>query len=122
MIIIALMLILPATTIISSIVQASVYDRMITNVSKANALNQVVKNGVSNAVWEIVAGNVSFTEGNQYNVIISIKDELAALMNTTSSLENRQLLEVTGRALGTLTGYVDQLGDQMAIDASVSEN
>jgi len=50
MIIIALMLILPATTIISSIVQASVYDRMITNVSKANALNQVVKNGVSNAV------------------------------------------------------------------------
>ncbi len=122
MIIIALMLILPATTIISSIVQTSVYDRMITNVSKANVLNQVVKNGVTNAVWEIVAGNAKFTEGNQYNVIISIKDELAALMKTTSSLENRQLLEVTGRALGTLTGYVDQLGDQMAVDASVSEN
>lgn len=122
MIIIALMLILPATTIISSIIQTSVYDRMITNVSKANALNQVIKNDVSNTVWEIVAGNRKFTEGNQYNVIISIKDELNRLMNTTSSRENRQLLEVTERALGTLTGYVDRLGDQMALNASVDQN
>lgn len=122
MIIIALMLILPATTIISSIVQTVVYDRMITNVSKANELNQVVKNDVSNAVWEIVAGNKKFTEGNQYNVILSIKNELARLMNTTSSRENRQLLEVTDRALGTLTGYVDRLGDQMALNATVDQN
>ncbi len=122
MIIIALMLILPATTIVSSIVQSSVYDRMITNVSKANGLNQIVKTGVANAVWEIVAGNVKFTEGNQYTVIISIKNELASLMDTALSGENRQLLEVSDRTLRTLTGYVDQLGDQIIAGAHVFEN
>ncbi len=122
MIIIALMLILPATTIVSSIVQSSVYDRMITNVSKAKDLNQIVKTGVANAVWEIVAGNVKFIEGNQYTVIISIKNELASLMDTALSDENRQLLEVSDRTLRTLTGYVDQLGDQMTAGAHVFEN
>lgn len=122
MIIIVLMLILPLTTITSSLVQTSLYDRMISNVNNTNALNQVVKNGVSNAVWEIVAGNNKFTDGTQYAVIASIRSDLNAIQENTSSQENKQLLEVAGRALSTLTDYVDMLGDQMGRDASVSEN
>jgi len=122
MIIIFLMLVLPVTTIVGSLVQTALYDRIITNVSRTNELNQVVKTGVSNAVWDVVAGNNKFINGTQYEVIYSIKKGIENIRKKTGSRESRQLLEVAGRALGTLTDYVDRLGDQMGRDATVAEN
>ncbi len=116
------MLILPATTIVSSLVQTSLYDRIITNVSKTNDLNQIVANGVSNAVWDIVAGNNSFTDGTQYAVIDSIKKGIENIRKTTISRENRRLLDVALRTLDTLTSYVDRLGNQMGANSGVADN
>ncbi len=43
-------------------------------------------------------------------------------METTEERENRQMLEVAGRAVETLKLNVDRLGDQMADNSPVSEN
>ncbi|HKL86378.1 MAG TPA: sensor histidine kinase [Treponemataceae bacterium] len=120
--IIAVMLILPVTTIVSSLAQSTRYDRMITNVSKTNQLNKTVKIEITNELWDIVAGNLRFEEGNQYKIINVINIGLEDIMETTTEIGNRQLLEVAGRAMKTLTKYVNQIGLQIQNRYPVIEN
>ncbi len=121
-IIIGFMLAPAVLSIISSIYQTVRYDQIITNVSKTNRLNQIVKTGVSNEIWDVVAGNKKFTEGFQYLIIEDINTSLDEIMTTTAVTKNRQMLEVAGRAMNTLTRYVDRLGVQMESHVPVSEN
>ncbi len=121
-IIILLMITPPVITIGSFVVQMVRYDLIITNVSKTNRLNQTVKMDVSNEIWDIVAGNKKFEEGRQYDIIDGINESLEDIMRTTEERENRQMLEVAGRAVDTLRRNVDRLGIQMAHQSLVSEN
>ncbi|MDY0245272.1 MAG: sensor histidine kinase [Sphaerochaeta sp.] len=121
-IIILLMITPPVITVFSFVVQMTRYDLIITNVSKANRLNQTVKEDISNEIWDIVAGNKKFDEGNQYAIIDGINESLDDIMRTTEERENRQMLEVAGRAVDTLKRNVDRLGKQMANHSLVSEN
>ena len=121
-IIILLMITPPVITVFSFVVQMTRYDLIITNVSKANRLNQTVKEDISNEIWDIVAGNKKFDEGNQYAIIDGINESLDDIMRTTEERENRQMLEVAGRAVDTLKRNVDRLGNQMANHSLVSEN
>ena len=121
-IIILLMITPPVITVISFVVQMARYDRIITNVSKANRLNQTAKEDISNEIWDIVAGNKKFDEGSQYDIIDGINESLEDIMRTTEERENRQMLEVAGRAVDTLKRNVDRLRNQMANHSLVSEN
>jgi len=121
-IIILLMITPPVITIVSFVVQMVRYDRIITNVSKTNRLTQTVKMDISNEIWDVVAGNKKFDEGSQYNIIDGINQSLEDIMRTTEERENRQMLEVAGRAVETLKRNVDRLGTQMRNQSSVSKN
>ncbi len=121
-IIILLLIIPPVISLASSWLQTMRYDRIITNVSRTNRLNQIVKTDISNEVWDIVAGNKSFAEGTQYGIIDDINSSLDEIYLNTQLVENRQLLEVAGRAMDTLAKYVDMLGLQMEEDFLVTEN
>lgn len=121
-IIILLMITPPVITIFSFVVQMTRYDLIITNVSKANRLNQTVKMDISNEIWDIVAGNKKFDEGRQYDIIDGINESLQDIMRTTEERENRQMLEVAGRAVDTLKRNIDRLGNQMANHSPVSAN
>ncbi len=121
-IIILLMITPPVITVVSFVVQMVRYDLIITNVSKTNRLNQTVKMDISNEIWDIVAGNKKFDEGSQYDIIDGINESLEDIMKTTEERENRQMLEVAGRAVETLKRNVDRLGIQMANQSPVSEN
>ena len=101
-IIILLMITPPVITIVSFVVQMVRYDRIITNVSKTNRLTQTVKMDISNEIWDVVAGNKKFDEGSKYNIIDGINQSLEDIMRTTEERENRQMLEVAGRAVETL--------------------
>lgn len=121
-IIIGLMLAPPVTSIVSSIFQTIRYDQIITNVSMTNRLNQIVKTDISNEIWDIVAGNKQFIDGNHYRIIATIKESLDEIMTTTAVRKNRQMLEVAGRAVNTLERYIDRLGKQIDLHYPVSEN
>ena len=98
------------------------YDRLIGNVDKTNRLNQIVKTEVTNELWDIVAGNKSFADGNQYRIIDNINFELREMMQNTRETGNQHILEVAGRAIQTLTRYVNRLETQMENNAPVIEN
>jgi two-component system sensor histidine kinase YesM len=121
-VIIVLMLIPLFISLVISVFNTVSYDRLISNVSKANRLNQIVKADIANELWDIVAGNKSFAQGRQYGIIADINGRLDDIKSTTVGTENRQLLEVAGRAINTLTRYVDRLGGQMEASFPVVEN
>ena len=108
--------------IVVSFINTFSYDRLIKNVDKTNRINQIVRTEITNELWDIVAGNKSFSDGSQFQIIDSINAELADIMRTTRETENRQILEVTGRAMGTLTRYANRLGAQMENNYPVIEN
>jgi two-component system sensor histidine kinase YesM len=120
-VIIGLMLIPLSVSLVISLFNTVSYDRLISNVSKTNRLNQIVKTGITNELWDVVAGNKSFGEGKHYEIIGSVNARINDIMSTTAA-ENRQLLEVAGRAMNTLTRYVDRLGSQMDASFPVVEN
>ena len=96
------------------------YDRLITNVERVNTLNQIVRTEITSELWEIVAGNKSFDDGRQYQIIEHIRHQIMDI--NAGGTQNRHLLEVTDRALNTLTRYVDRLGQQMRQRRPVIEN
>ena len=98
------------------------YDRLITNVNETNKLIQIVKTDITNELWDIVAGNKSFNDGRQYQIIENIRFQISDLMDTTWEHRNRRLLEVADRAMVTLIRYVDRLGHQMEQRFPVIEN
>jgi two-component system sensor histidine kinase YesM len=98
------------------------YDRLISNVDKTNRLNQIVKTEIINELWDIVAGNKLFGNGEQYRIINRISYQIEDIMSTTSETQNRRFLEVANRALDTLTRYVNRLGSQMENNYPVIEN
>jgi len=120
-IVIILLLLVPLLLIITvSMHNIISYDRLITNVEKTNRLNQIVKTEITNELWDIVAGNKSFEEGRQYQVIENIRGQIMDI--NAGEIQNHQLLEVVDRSLNTLTRYVDRLGQQMKQRAAVIEN
>jgi two-component system sensor histidine kinase YesM len=121
-VIIILMLIPLFISLVVSLFNTVSYDRLISNVSRTNRLNQIVKTDITNELWDIVAGNKSFGEGKQYEIIGDVNARVGDIMTTTVTTENRQLLEVAGRAMDTLTRYVDRLGRQMEESFPVVEN
>ncbi len=98
------------------------YDKIITNVSRANRLNQMVKIEISDEIWDIVAGKKLFSEGRQYEIISNIRDGIKEMAVSTELVENRQYLEVSSRALITLENYVDLLGKQIESSSPVADN
>lgn len=121
-IIIILMILAPVVSLSFSWFQTVRYDRMITNVNRTNRVNQIVQMDISNELWDIVAGNKAFEDGIQYEIIDDIHKRLDEIKLNTGVTESRQLLEVTERAMNTLTQYVDRLGMQMEHHFLVTEN
>jgi len=121
-VIITLLLIPLLLSIIVTLLNTISYDRLITNVEKTNTLIQIVKTDITNELWDIVAGNKSFEDGEQYRIIDGIHSQIRDIIRTTGENQNRQLLEVADRALNTLTHYVDRLGTQMNQRFPVIEN
>jgi two-component system, sensor histidine kinase YesM len=109
-------------SVIFSRIHTMQYDKIITNVSRANRLSQIVKVNVSDEIWDIVAGKIEFNEGNQYVILRQIRSGIAGMMDSTSNEKNRQLLVVASRAEDTLENYVNMLGNQINDNASVAEN
>ena len=120
--IIVLMIIPTAYSIIAQRMYTLQYDKIITNVSRANRLSQIVKTEISDEIWDIVAGKVDFAEGRQYVILERIRSGIAEIARSTIRDDNRQLLVVVSRAEKTLENYVDMLGRQIDSGTTVAEN
>ncbi|MDF2613869.1 MAG: integral rane sensor signal transduction histidine kinase [Clostridia bacterium] len=100
----------------------SKYNRLISNIEYANSLNRIVKSDITSEMWSIVVGQKTFEDGNQYEMIKSINNALDHLIDHTSNKKDKQLIEVTERAMMTLSSYVDKIGIQIKNNEKVVES
>ena len=104
-VIIALLLVPLMVSIVITLLNTISYDRLITNVDKTNKLIQIVKIDISAELWDVVAGNKSFDEGSQYQIIGDIHNQIEDILASTEEIQNRRLLEVADRSMNTLIRY-----------------
>ncbi len=98
------------------------YDAIITNITTANSINGFIKPSIDTEMWNIVAGKVSFDEGDQYEIIDQVNAQIDSMMANASSDKSRIKLDVIRRTMATLTGYVDRMGEQIAQGSRVVDN
>ncbi len=120
---IILLMVLP--TIYAVIVQrihSAQYDTIITNVSLANNINSIAKNAISNELWSIVSGRKQFTDGEQYRMLMDIKEGIDKLEANTKEEKGREKLIVANRTEVTLHKNITTLGLQINSGATVAKN
>ena len=98
------------------------YDALITNITLANSINGYIKPAIDTEMWNIVAGKMEFDEGNQYEIINQVNQQLDQLHDNTDSDKSKIKLEVIRRTLATLTSYVNKMGEQIELGSRVAEN
>lgn len=98
------------------------YDAMINNITTANSINGYIKSAIDTEMWNIVAGKIEFTQGNQYEIIDDVNNKLQWMTDHAASAESRIKLEVISRTMKTLTHYVDVMGEQIERGSTVAEN
>ena len=98
------------------------YDAIITNITTANSINGFIKPSIDTEMWNIVAGKISFDEGNQYEIIDQVNSQIDSMMANASSDKSRIKLDVIRRTMGTLTSYVDKMGEQIEEGSRVADN
>ena len=91
------------------------YDALITNITLANSINGYIKPAIDTEMWNIVAGKMEFDEGNQYEIINQVNQQLDQLHDNTDSDKSKIKLEVIRRTLATLTSYVNKMGEQIEL-------
>ena len=98
------------------------YNAIITNITTANSINGFIKPAIDTEMWNIVAGKYEFDEGNQYQIIGQVNNQIETLMANTNSDKSRIKLEVIRRTLATLSSYVNKMGGQIKQGSRVAEN
>jgi two-component system sensor histidine kinase YesM len=98
------------------------YDAIITNITTASSLNGYIKPTIDREMYDIVAGKKDFAEGEQYQILDEVNQQVELMMANASSDKSRIKLEVVRRTMDTLTSYVDKMGEQMLQGSRVTEN
>ena len=106
----------------TSFKQAQSYKEIIDNISYANQLNTDVSTNIEPLVWNIVAGKMKFDESGVMALIADIRGRMEDIKNNTYSVENRGVMEISLRALGTLEKYLMKLETQIDEKYPVEEN
>ena len=116
-------MIIPTTySVIVLQIHTKQYDDIITNVSKANTINQIAKSDIPNTLWEIVCGKKDFETGDPYNMLEEIFTGITDMQKHTKSADNKQKLEVANRACTTLLRNIEMLENQINSGSSVTTN
>jgi two-component system sensor histidine kinase YesM len=98
------------------------YDAIITNITTANSISGSIKPDIDTEMWKIVSGKVTFSEGNQYEILDSVNAKVEWMIANTNSHEARVKLDLILRTLQSLKEYVDQMGGQIAQNSTAAEN
>jgi two-component system sensor histidine kinase YesM len=98
------------------------YDAIITNITTANSIGGNIKPAIDSEMWQIVAGNLEFKDGKQYEIINDVNAKVQRMMENTDSPRAKIKLEVILRTVQTLNQYVDLMGNQIEHHSTPANN
>lgn len=106
----------------SSFQQARAYGELIDNIIYANQLNMDVNEKIAPVAWNIIAGKESFDGSGIMPLVADIRSRMTEIRDSTHSVENRGIMEISLRALTTLENYLIMLNMQIFQRYPVVEN
>ena len=98
------------------------YDAIITNITTANSISMTVKPDIDTEMYKIVAGKVYFKDGKQFETIDNVNHKLELMIANTDSPRAKIKLIGIQRTMGTLSEYVQQMGDQIEHNSTAASN
>jgi len=107
---------------VTSFRQAQLYEEILNNIIDANQLNVDVVEEIEPIVWNIVAGKESFQSSGIWPRVVNIRARMQQIRNSTDSVESRNIMEISIRALSILEEYLRVLESQIDQRYPVSEN
>jgi len=107
---------------VTSFRQAQLYEEILNNIIDANQLNVDVVEEIEPIVWNIVAGKESFHSSGIWPRVVNIRARMQQIRNSTDSVESRNIMEISIRALSILEEYLRVLESQIDQRYPVSEN
>jgi len=106
----------------NSFQQAQTYREIMDNIIYANQLSLDVCEEIEQRVWNIVAGRAQFEDSGIMPLISDLRTRMVAIRNSTDSVENRGIMEISLRALSILEDYIIRLRIQIEERYPVEEN
>lgn len=114
LLIIFLMSILNVYTIINFSSYNQKYNTILTNITSANSINDVVKLQIDSEMQAIGVGQKKFEEGNQYKIIEDINSKIAEIRKTLTSESSISKLDTVSKTVISLKEKIDGTGKQIA--------
>ncbi len=109
-------------SIVVTHIYARQYDKIISNVSNANRINNIAKNELPEELWNIICGKKEIIDGRQYEMMNEITFGLEGILKSTKNSESRDKIEVAIRTSATLLRNTHNLISKMTLGSSVSDN
>ena len=106
----------------TSFKQGQSYREALSNIIYANQLNLDVSERIEPIVWNIVAGKERFQDSGIMYLISDLRRRMVGIRNSTDSIENRGVMEISLRALSILENYLVKLRTQIEERYPVEEN
>lgn len=100
---------------------ANTYHGAIRQVERVSSLKPVAYSKIAEEMWCVVAGHKTFEEGQQYEMIEHVNEEIDALSRSAVP-DNVQALVVARRTMNTLTNYIDRIGELIRTEQPIAES
>ena len=120
-VVVLLLMLIPAIAAIGMMTSYSrQYHDVITRMERISSLSPVISDHLLGEMWSIVAGRVTFDEGDQYKTLDKVCQEMDELIaaDSASQLE----MTVARRTMDTLRRYIENLGVQMLAGSTVDQD
>jgi two-component system sensor histidine kinase YesM len=111
-----------AVLVLQALSYSRQYDAIIANITTANSISGYIKPAIDAEMWQVVAGNKEFKDGDQYQIISDVNTKVRWMMDNTDSHRAKVKLDVILRSMQTLTHYVDVMGGQIEQGSTPTEN
>ena len=120
-VVVLLLMLIPAIAAIGMMTSYShQYHDVITRMDKISSLSPVISDHLLGEMWSIVAGRVTFDEGDQYKTLDKVCQEMDELISADSASQLE--MTVARRTMDTLRRYIENLGVQMLAGSTVDQD
>ena len=116
-VLVVLMMIPALIAITLMMVYAGEYHSVIAHMSDISELRPVIQQELLTEIMDVVTGRKRFSEGNQFETLERAQLALDGLIESDAA--SRIELEVSRRLLGTLSSYVETLGQGGSVDQQI---
>jgi len=121
LLIIILMSILNIYTVINFSEYNQKYDTILTNITNANSINDILKTQIDSEMQAIAVGQKKFEAGDQYKILNHVNSRISSIRMSVASDKGLSKLDSVSKTMTSLKEKIDSIGKQISDKKSYDE-